>query len=279
MRTVFSDISQIAHLFANQLQDEAKNPQRNFYFEGNTIYSYSTAIGKIVNGSVLLSEHRYSNTTSKQQSVLRQACSHLNIVYCEYVNGDNFNYWVNECGWLCLKLKTARKPEKYLAEIELIKNKAERYAEFMGRSIPETLSELFKVTNSEDFALYTTKKAEIAEKQAKDREIRLKKEHSKALKVWKAGKTDRLYTHNGFDYLRLKNSQVQTTQGIKIGLDKANSMYHLLKSGKLKEGMTIEDVHNYPYTIQHVGKNHIQIGCHKFKTSYLLNFGKTQLFP
>ena len=43
MKKVFTDISHIAHLWANQLQDEARNSgSGNFYFDGDVIYSYGS---------------------------------------------------------------------------------------------------------------------------------------------------------------------------------------------------------------------------------------------
>ena len=32
--------SEVAHLWANQIQDEARDSRKSFYFEGRTIYSY-----------------------------------------------------------------------------------------------------------------------------------------------------------------------------------------------------------------------------------------------
>lgn len=41
MKTVFTDISQVAHLWANQLQESARN-SGNYYFNGDAIYSYGS---------------------------------------------------------------------------------------------------------------------------------------------------------------------------------------------------------------------------------------------
>jgi hypothetical protein len=38
-KNVFTDNREIAHKWFHQTQDFARNPQRNFYFEGATIYS------------------------------------------------------------------------------------------------------------------------------------------------------------------------------------------------------------------------------------------------
>ena len=41
-KKVFPDLSVIAHYWANQTQDEARNSSNNFYFDGTKIYSYGS---------------------------------------------------------------------------------------------------------------------------------------------------------------------------------------------------------------------------------------------
>lgn len=60
---------QVAHLWAHQAQDSARNSSRNVSFSGDTIYSYSTPIGRIVKDKrgqpvALFTVHSYSMTTS-----------------------------------------------------------------------------------------------------------------------------------------------------------------------------------------------------------------------
>jgi hypothetical protein len=80
MKTVFTDVYDIAHLWAHELQSEAKNPSRNFYFEGDTIYSYGAHFpcGKIIrnaNGAkaYILNTDTYSSTTAKHMGTVRGA--------------------------------------------------------------------------------------------------------------------------------------------------------------------------------------------------------------
>lgn len=108
--------SQVAHLWANQLQSEARNPGGNFYFKGATIYSYGShfPIATIVNdGTVLFTELSYSNTTAKHIREARSAVSHRRIVYIRDVptvwgteatkkdccqistNESSLRYWLN----------------------------------------------------------------------------------------------------------------------------------------------------------------------------------------
>lgn len=101
MKTVFSDISTVAHLWANKAQGEARN-SGNFFFSGDTIYSYGYhfPIAKHMAGSqgengVLFTERTYSNTTATHIQVVRQAANHLNIIYCfnpDASNEANYNF-------------------------------------------------------------------------------------------------------------------------------------------------------------------------------------------
>lgn len=67
----------VAHLWAHQSQDHAKSGNGNCSFRDRTLYSYGTAIARIVDsprGPVgLISNHKYSITTSQHQSSARSA--------------------------------------------------------------------------------------------------------------------------------------------------------------------------------------------------------------
>jgi hypothetical protein len=118
MKHVFSDLSHVAHLWANQLQDNARN-SGNFFFEGASIYSYGHhfPIAKhVVNeqgeSAILFTERRYSNTTAKHIAVVRQAASHLNVIYCwnpASLHDDNLRRWVASAENVAEKLLKAKK--------------------------------------------------------------------------------------------------------------------------------------------------------------------------
>src|SRR5690606_6711811 len=81
IRTVWPR-AQVAHLWANQSQDEARTPQGNFFFDGATVYSYrrSYAIAtrsawRDANGRaiVIMRESPYGKTTSRHFNAVRDA--------------------------------------------------------------------------------------------------------------------------------------------------------------------------------------------------------------
>lgn len=77
MRYVYSDSSYIAHLWAHQSQEEARNSNGSFFFEGDTIYSYGHHFpcGKIVHNrhgkkAYVLNSNSYSVATSRHQGMV-----------------------------------------------------------------------------------------------------------------------------------------------------------------------------------------------------------------
>ncbi len=76
MKTVYSSNSEIPHLWAHQTQSEAR--ASSISFRGATVYSYSTAMGRILKTgqAVLLNRARYSVSTSKHQRYVSRAVSH-----------------------------------------------------------------------------------------------------------------------------------------------------------------------------------------------------------
>lgn len=279
MKTVFTDISQVAHLWANKQQSEAKNSGHNFYFFNDTIYSYGShfPIAKHITNeagenATLFTERTYSNTTAKHISIVRQAARHLNVIYCfnpESTHEQNFTSWLKEAEYSAAKLTKAKKPELYLSEISQIANKVNKYATFFSLSIPETLQAVLSIGNKNEYAEYANKKEDYEKEEKVRQEKELQKKHKKELSEWLKGKTHRLYTHNGFDYLRVNDNTIETTQAVKIPLEIGKGLYTAIKDNSLNVGAKFMQ-----YEVLETGKN-VRIGCHNFKTDYLLKFGQT----
>jgi hypothetical protein len=74
----------VAHLWAHQTQDEARNPHGNFYFEGNTIYSYGSHFPiarHMGENTILLTTRGYSSTTAGHISDVRRAIPDTKTVF------------------------------------------------------------------------------------------------------------------------------------------------------------------------------------------------------
>jgi hypothetical protein len=178
MKTVFTDLSKIAHIWANQLQNNAKNSSSNFFFSGKIIYSYGHhfPIAKHVendNGvkAILFTEQSYSHTTSKHISIVRQAASHLNRIYCyspDYTHTDNFNSWLKQVERIAANLTKAKKPEIYLNQIAEISTKVNAYSSFFAIAIPEELQIALSIQNKDEYFAFAAKKEALKIAEAKE---------------------------------------------------------------------------------------------------------------
>ena len=86
-KTVYP-VDMVAHLWAHKRQDSARNPGRNFYFSGDTIYSYGSHFpiahhveNKRGESAVLLTTRSYSVTTSGHTWTVQRACEHLTVFH------------------------------------------------------------------------------------------------------------------------------------------------------------------------------------------------------
>lgn len=253
----------VAHLFANQLQSEARTQTNNFYFHGNMIFSYGShfCIARFVdNETLLFTERSYSNTTAKHINQVWNAISHKNKIFCYNPTGtheENFNAWLIEAENNISKLKNARKPELYITQLQYIKNKVSIYAEYFGIITPLSLENVLSITEKAETIAYLESKAEVLAKEKKRKETELKKEHAKNLKKWKAFEIGSLYQRNGFDYLRKDSEFFQTSQGVKIPLAIGLRFYNNIVNKTIKVGDKFLD-----YTINEVNDKLIKIGCH-----------------
>jgi hypothetical protein len=75
--------NEIAHLWAHKTQEDARNAQGNFYFDGDTIYSYGSHFPiarHVKNGkgesAVLLTNRTWSNTTGGHVNLVRRSIPH-----------------------------------------------------------------------------------------------------------------------------------------------------------------------------------------------------------
>lgn len=97
MKTVHTP-AMVAHLWANQSQEEARNSGGTLFFKGRTIYSYGEhfPIASILTTGLLLwNDRSYSNTTSKHQYHVRRAINDAEwtqAIFIELESGNSFFY-------------------------------------------------------------------------------------------------------------------------------------------------------------------------------------------
>lgn len=85
-KRVFGKSSQVAHVWAQQTQAGGRNSRRSIYFEGATIFSYGGhfpmarfVTNKRGERAVLMTTQRYSSTTAKHLSDVRNAIQGLDL--------------------------------------------------------------------------------------------------------------------------------------------------------------------------------------------------------
>ena len=265
------DAANVAHLWANKVQDEARTPTSNLYFYGNNIYSYGTHFliaafikneaGKEV---VLMTDRIYSKTTSKQQSLTLMAIRHLDVIYCHdamYSKADNFKAWLNEIITIAHNLKGARKPEKYLAQIASVYNKVKLYAEFWGVEIPAEITEFNMLGDGKAYgeALKQKAKADKIKKDAKLAEV---------LTNWRNFEFTGYFSNpTGYDFLRFNEvaQRVETSQQIQIPADIAKLFYKLVLRTIDNGGCTNCNEKLLYYNVNEINAKFIRVGCHKIE--------------
>jgi glutamate synthase domain-containing protein 2 len=270
--------SELCHKWANQEQESGRNANSTIFFNGSTIYSYGRhfAIAKhIVNKqserAVLFTQRTYSNTTAKHIRNVYMSCKNDKLIYCFDPTGshdENFNFWeVLAKNQGASKLATARKPEKYLNILSDIENKANIYALYFGIEIPETLKAVLSIKDKSQYLDYQHKANELAKIEEAKRLKEQKAKFKEQIKKWLNLETFRLYTNYKYDFLRINENRIETTQAVQIPLELGKRLYQSIKNQSLKVG---DQVLNY--SVNEIGKE-IKIGCHTFTRSYLLKFG------
>lgn len=275
---------QVAHLWANQLQTEATNSGRNFYFKDETIYSYGThfPIAKHtgLNDTILFTTRDYSNTTAKQKHVVSLASSHLNKIYCynpEGTHEENFNQYEIQAENIAHKLTKAKKPEIYLTQLLDLFETVQKYATFFDINIPSGLLDILNIaTTTQAKELIESKKIEKEEKEKRKQEQQAKK-LIQDLIDWRNFEKQSLHNNSGCDYLRYnkETNRIETSQGIEIPVIIAKKFYFELVD-KLNAGgcLTCDNLQVLEYTVREVNQNFVKIGCHTIQWSEINNMAK-----
>lgn len=305
MKTVFQSASQVIHLFAQQVQDNARSG--NCYFEKTKIYSYGRhyLLGEFItnkqgNKSLIINDSGYSNTTAKHISELRQGTRQYLTFNLTEIAPIKV---LRQLETLKAKLIKAKKPEIYLNQAnQLLDNFTDfqkwiesglEFSEFnydskfSNKDIIKEIKKIslfFNTDNNKELILKAKNQLEQHKKsvQTIGGKIHLldvhlwinniKKEDSPE---WQkiTDKEFKLYCefingHDKEDYLRINGDQVETSQGVKIDLCEAKKLYTLISQGKDIKGYKI----GY-YTV--ISLNGVlQIGCHKINVENMHKIGK-----
>lgn len=278
MKTVFNTDEAI-HVFAQQSQTDIKNQSRNIFCKrsnceldyADEIYSYGHhyLLGKFIdNNTILINDKGYSVTTSKHISKL----SYATYQYRQFFTTEtDLKYVLNSCKELYNKWSKARKPQMYSSQISRLFKKLNEYLEYTKQKVKRS-KEYREIKKIHDIVVNSSNNdlEKFRKNQQKAIRIKERKEFNKKLNEFFNHKTNYVKIGKNEDYLRLSKdkTQVETTQGVKIGIGCANALYNLIEKEKDIKGYKI----GY-YTV--IGLNGtLKIGCHNINKKNMHQIGK-----
>ena len=264
---------EVAHRFATGIGERCTGS--HMFFEGDIIYSYGYHFPMAIKykGYLLFSEQGYSVTTAKHQNYVLGACSHMDIVYCATLDGwykgpnrhfydKNLNSWISTVEALVVKMGRATKPSKYAVEILRIVKGVERFCDVFGIPVPAYFLS-FKDEKTMEAARVEAK--EQAKREAEER----RKLEEEMMHKFLEFKCD--YYIGKYQIVRYRSdkNRFETSKGVQIPFEKGLEFYRALRDGTLEVGDRVLGW----YRVNEVGSD-VRIGCHTFKRSWLLEYGK-----
>lgn len=281
MKTKYSSNRELIHVWAHDSSPEIMKQANSVTCHNNILYSYSTAIGQIVNNdTVIYNTASYSNTTSKQQSLMYQSTSHyLNRIYLDIHKYDlnhlifsqnSFNNLILEpnlkqASEFLVKASRSKKYKDFYSSKALsIFDNLERYALLFNLAY-----ELPNVDALTESAIKADKEAKAQEKIYKAKRIQ---QQAEALENWRLG----LDVRNHFEVtaLRIKDDVIETSRGAKIPLEHAVKFWGLINSWHQKGIVYVKDHHSIHlgnYCVNRFENDILTVGCHQIPYSEIQN--------
>ena len=298
MRKKFRNNSEVAHIFAQQSQQEGETA--NVFFKGNKLYSYGyhyTTAHIISENKVIINNIGYSNSTAKHINQACSALSHYTITYLSDIQlMENYFKVYN----FMQKIPTARKnKQQYKDEVVSIYNKLNNFATLANKN---KIYKEYKINKKDRMFLFVKKAAadilegknitDFINVQKKKDDAKRKKENKNRIKnailiyndsVVKFLNHDvKSIFYDGYhstlfvDRLRLSlcGKYAETSKNLSIEADAALSLYKLIKGG--------HSVANYKlgyYKIQGISttadnKQTLLAGCHNLLLADCLAVGE-----
>jgi len=270
--------SQVAHLWANQSRPSGKGS--NFYFTGDTIYSYGPhfPIARLYKNIVLFTNRDYSVTTCKHKRLARRAADHKTIFY---VNDPTRNpsradikSYKERISKLAESASRARDPKWKLLQLQSTIEEANLFCEEFGFktrfSMPD---ESMLATLRERCKIAAARKA----KQTAKRNALLEEQDKSAIAEWLSG------TSNFFPYrvntvmLRRNGDWMQTSKGAFVQLPEAKRAFEFVTAkrptGWHRNG---EPFKVGDFQLESVNDFGVVAGCHRIAWDEIERFAKTQ---
>jgi hypothetical protein len=281
------DIATVAHHWANRIGQRAE--ASNLFFEQDNIYSYgyhfliAMHVENNAGGhAVLFTNRTYSKSTTAHLNLVRQASRHLDLIFVpdpDLSKDELFEKWYSQIKGIAGSLSNARKPEKYILEIQRVYEEAKRYADFFGYEIPEVLTRAGQIENLEQYHGVIQKEVELRKIQAQREQAEALRIQKIQLKRWRAFTTNYITTADGFDYLRFNKTtqRIETSQRVEVPVVIGKQFYTVVLDTIAKGGCTDCKLRLMDrYDVLAVNKHFIKIGCHKISLKEIRSFTKKQ---
>jgi len=269
MRTVFTS-QQCVHVWAQQTQNEGRNSGRSIFFDGPSIYSYGRhfEMARFVGDVVLVNCRRYSVTTSKHQSWVRQAITQYTSFDVPSMEDHSANvaYLIDQAREHCDKATRARTAGEWLiGRANECVAQTRAYLNTFCAPVPHSHLEVWHALREERYLksevqatiLQRTREAQAKERDAqRAREATQRAQEAEALEKWRAGESVGRYF--SAMALRVKGDVVQTSRGAEVPIIEARKLYRALK---LK--LPVENGHRVGhFQVNKLTSTDIVIGCH-----------------
>ena len=214
----------------------------------------------------------YSNSTAKHINLVWSAISHKDVIYCNDPTKShyhNISEFINEIVYQAGFLVNAKKPEKYLFNIDNIKTKLDKYIGYFNLKLDKKQLEKINIYSKEDYL-------KVFEKQNKAIIKAEKKEIAIGKKLYP------LYVHNfrnnlkndftnieqkaiekyynligGPILFKITSSGIQSSKGINLTIKVAKRYINKFLSHEIKVADKILN-----YSVGQINKDFIKIGCH-----------------
>jgi hypothetical protein len=298
---------QVAHLWASGSKASGKGS--NFYFEGDTIFSYGPHFPiarRITEGFYLITERGYSNSTSRHISYTRRAIPSFAKVF-SVADRPNASFET-------IRREKMEQARKLLASIEgknvfktyenakslsifcrdagemFVWMKRESDLTFEWLPVMDEMNEiigkaeLIAETNREAYEVELAKQQ--ARKEARDEKRRLKYERERELEkmealelapLWRNGECNNQWKLRSLSpMLRIKGDKVQTSQGAEVSVEDAKKAFSFIiaKINGGKEWHRNGEICQVgAFSLVSIDAEFVTIGCHKFEVEEVKSFG------
>lgn len=309
MKTVFQN-SMVAHVWAQQNQDEGRSSNGQFYFKGKTIYSYrdNWPLAHFhESGFIILNTQSYSMSTSRHLSEVRSALGYgreniISVDSVEVLKDLVIGYGTPKT--IAEKICKAMNDKAHIEIKSAAKRKKDALrSSDIGRALQwlataEKLCEILKAKTvfkskcaklqkdlREDSGLLLASKSdeikaehEADKKRREERKARAKQGHDENLEKFRAGENYNSYPMKEFTnavYMRVKGDEIETSLGAVFPVDHAKKAFTVIRMMKEK-GETWQrngkTIHLGHFQIDKIEPNgNVKAGCHYVEWSEIEN--------